>query len=135
MTSPVAARPIRGLHHLALVTADVPRAEAFYADLLGLPRLRRQEDEHGVRSVWLELGCGAFLALERAAAEGTLRVDTAPGLHCLSLGIERADRLRMKALLESAGHAALRETAFTFYVRDPDGVLIGISHYPDTYES
>ena len=122
-----------GLHHLALVTADVARAERFYADLLGLACLRRQEDAHGLRSVWLDLGGEAFLALERADLEGPLRTDAAPGLHCLSLSIARHDRIRVKEMLEDMGYPAVRETAFTFYVRDPDGILVGISHYPYAY--
>ena len=135
MTAEETTRPssVRGLHHLALVTADVARAERFYGDVLGLARVRRQEDERGLRSVWLDLGAEAFLALERADETGPLRTDAAPGLHCLSLAIARDDRLRVKKMLENTGHFAVRETAFTFYVRDPDGILIGISHYPDAY--
>lgn len=127
--------PIPGirLHHLALVTGDLLRSERFYADLLGLVRIRRQDDERGPRSIWLDLGGGAFLALERAEAPGPTRTDAAPGLHCLSLAVSRDDRVRVKKMLESAGHSTVRETTFTFYVRDPDGVLVGLSHYPDVY--
>lgn len=122
-----------GLHHLALVTADVARAEGFYRDLLGLPLLRRQEDARGLRSVWLSLGGAAFLALERADDAGPTRSDTAPGLHCLALGILAENRGETQAKLAAAGFPTERETAFTFYVRDPDGVLVGMSHYPDMY--
>lgn len=131
--TPPPQAPTLGLHHLALVTADVARAERFYAVTLGLPFVRRQEDERGLRSVWLDLGAGAFLALERADDEGPLRTDTAPGLHCLALKIAREDRVRVKKMLESTGYPVVRETAFTVYVRDPDGILVGISHYPDAY--
>ena len=33
-----------GLHHLAVVTADLARSEAFYAGVLGLPVIRRHDD-------------------------------------------------------------------------------------------
>ncbi len=48
------------------------RLEAFYTGVLGLPILRRWPvagDEKRDRSIWLDLGAGAFLALERADAE------------------------------------------------------------------
>jgi glyoxylase I family protein len=128
---------VKGLHHLALVTNDVGRAEAFYGALLGLPFLRRQEDERGLRSVWLSLAPAAdasqFLALERAEAVGPTRRDEAPGLHCLALGITLEERLPLQEKLHEAGHPTVRETAYTFYVRDPDGVLVGLSHYPVSY--
>lgn len=125
---------VRGLHHLALVTGDVGRAEAFYGALLGLPFLRRQEDDRGVRSVWLSLSpdgdASQFLALERAEQREPTRVDEAPGLHCLALGIAPDDRETLRTRLEEAGYPTVRETAYTFYVRDPDGVLVGFSHFP-----
>ena len=55
------------VHHLAVVVEDLGRAEAFYAGVLGLAVIRRWEDDRGSpRSVWLALGGGAFLAVERA---------------------------------------------------------------------
>jgi HSP20 family molecular chaperone IbpA len=35
------------------------------------------------------------------------------------------------ARLTDAGHPIEGETAFTLYVRDPDGTRVGLSHYPD----
>src|SRR5688572_20727804 len=59
--------PPAAVHHLALLVDDLPAAERFYRDVLGLPVLRRWPDaDGGERSVWLDLGGGAFLALERA---------------------------------------------------------------------
>lgn len=120
------------LHHLAVVVRDLDASERFYANVLGLPVVKRWQDAEGrPRSVWVELGQGAFLAIERAAAAGPLRSDEAPGLHCLALAIEPHERDAHRARLTAAGFPVERETAFTFYVRDPDGVLIGLSHYPE----
>ena len=120
------------LHHLAVVVADLPRAEAFYAGLLGLPVSRRGDDAHGLpRSVWVTLDDGSFLALERAGRPDPRRDDEAPGLHCLALGVARDERAAWQARLAAAGHPTVRETDYTFYVRDPDGNLVGLSHYPD----
>ncbi len=119
------------LHHLALVVADLHRAEAFYADVLGLPVIRRGDDEQGrPRSVWVDLGSG-FLALERAAQPEPRRDDRAPGLHCLAIAITKHQRKDWQDKLDRAGHPTVRETAYTFYVRDPDGVLVGFSHFPE----
>lgn len=119
-------------HHIALVVAELERAEAFYAGVLGLPVVRRWDDAAGApRSVWLALGPQAFLALERASAVGPTRVDGAPGLHCLALGIDAEARASVRARLHAAGVPIERESPFTLYVRDPEGVLVGLSHYPD----
>ena len=72
----------------------------------------------------------AFLAIELGEGALPRRVDAAPGLHCLALAIDPTDRVAVKNHLVHAGIAIERETAFTVYVRDPDGNVIGLSHYP-----
>ena len=120
-----------GAHHIAVVVRDLDRAESFYGRVLGLPVTQRWTDDAGApRSVWLDLGGGAFLAIERAATGGPVRSDEAPGLHCVALRVEPADRERWRTRLADAGHPIERETAFTLYTRDPDGTLVGLSHYP-----
>ncbi len=128
------------LHHLAVVVADLARAERFYVGVLGLPVDRRWDDDAGVhRSTWVRLG-DAFLALERASPPSRTtdtrtaeprRSDGAPGFHCVALRIERSAREQVRARLEAHGHRVERESAYTLYVRDPDGNLVGFSHWPD----
>lgn len=121
---------IRGTHHVAIVTAELGAAERFYLDVLGLPLKARHHRSDGVhRATWVELGEGTFLALE-LGEPGEGRKDAAPGLHCLALGIDRADRETWRDRLAAAGFPVERETAFTLYVRDPAGVLVGLSHHP-----
>jgi hypothetical protein len=120
------------VHHLAVVVRDLARAERFYADVLGMPVLRRWTDDAGApRSVWLGLGGDAFLAVERAASAEGGRRDEQPGWHCVALAIARAERAEVRARLEAAGHPIERASPFTLYVRDPDGNLVGLSHWPD----
>ncbi len=119
------------LHHAAVVVADLPRSEAFYVGVLGLPVLRRHSDGEGrPRSIWVGLGDG-FLAIERASAAAPRRADEAPGHHCLALAIPRGEREARRTMLREAGIAIERESPFSLYFRDPDGALLAFSHYPD----
>lgn len=119
------------VHHLAVVVRDLDAAEHFYSGVLGLPVQKRWDDPQGrPRSVWVELAHGAFLAIERAAAETPVRTDEAPGFHCLAFTIPSAEREPYRARLSAAGFPVERETPYTLYVRDPDHNLVAFSHYP-----
>jgi hypothetical protein len=74
---------------------------------------------------------GSFLAIERGDPRRARRDDRAPGWHCVALGIAAADRGAWRQRLEEAGYPVERETDYTLYVRDPDGQLVGLSHWPD----
>lgn len=124
---------LSGAHHVAIKVADLARAEAFYVGVLGLPVLRRwpASDGMGDRSLWLDLGADAFLALERAAGAQPAKSEDAPGIHLLALRIRRADRARWIATLAEAGHPIYQHTDYTIYVKDPEGNRIGLSHWGD----
>ena len=125
------ARPL-AVHHLAVLVRDLARAEAFYAGVLGLEVARRWTDEAGApRSVWLTLGGGAFLAVERADELAPPREPGSPGWHCVALGIARHEREAYRARLAAAGFPVERESPYTLYTRDPEGNLLGLSHYPE----
>jgi glyoxylase I family protein len=133
-------RPL-GVHHLAVVVRDLARAEAFYAGVLGLDVDRRWADAAGApRSVWLTLGGGAFLAIELAASATPPPPPDAPGpdggypqtpgWHCMALAITLDEREGFRARLAAAGFPVERESPYTIYTRDPEGNLVGLSHYP-----
>jgi catechol 2,3-dioxygenase-like lactoylglutathione lyase family enzyme len=107
------------IHHVAMRTLDLPRLEAFYAGVLGLSVLRR-DDARG--SVWLDLD-GAVLMLERAAP-GEPDVPQA-SLELLALAIDLSAREAFRAKL-----AVEAETTHTLYFRDPDGRRVALSSYP-----
>jgi glyoxylase I family protein len=121
------------VHHVAVKVADLARAEAFYVSVLGLPVLRRwpTADGQGERSLWLDLGQGAFLALERASDVETAKAEDLPGMHLLALAIARGDSAAWEARLAQAGFPVYQRTDFTLYVRDPEGNRIGLSHWPE----
>lgn len=119
------------VHHLAVVVRDLPRAERFYVSLLGLPIKQRWQDDAGApRSFWCELGQDAFLAVEKASDNMPAKADKTVGWHCLALSITPDQRGPLAEKLHAAGHPTVRETAYTFYVRDPDNNLVGFSSYP-----
>jgi glyoxylase I family protein len=125
-----------GVHHLAVKVADLTAAEAFYVGVLGLQVLRRWPSANGEqdRSVWLDLGMGAFLALERAEGEGNGKAEGEPGIHLLALRIGREEREGWVARLGREGYEVYQQTEFTIYVRDPEGNRVGLSHWPQRAE-
>jgi glyoxylase I family protein len=69
------------------------------------------------KSVWLDLD-GAILMLEKGRGGA--------GTHVLALRIAREERAAWANKLPIA-----KSTAYTIYTHDPDGNLVGLSHYPD----
>ncbi|MCA9658792.1 MAG: VOC family protein [Myxococcales bacterium] len=120
-----------GLHHLALRVDDLERAAAFYAGLLGLRELRRHVDEDGaLRAIWLDLGGdpedrrAPILMLERALRGAGAAAGSA---HVLALAVD--DLAAVARRLEDAGVTIDDRTAFTLFVRDPDGHRVGLSNF------
>ena len=118
------------VHHVAIKVVDLPCAELFYCGLLGLPVLRRWPMADGrERSLWLDLGGGAFLALERADVSSASNEEGASGIHLLALRIEWADRDAWLSKLAAANCPVYHQTDYTLYVRDPEGNRVGLSHW------
>ena len=119
------------VHHLAVKVRDLDRAEAFYAGVLQLTITRRHDDERGrPRSIWFGLGGTTFLAVERAERGEPVRFDDAPGWHCIALAIPLEEREAWRARLAEKGFPVEHETAYTLYVRDPEGAVVALSHHP-----
>lgn len=123
-----------GFHHLAVQLRDPARAIPFYRDVLGLEVLERYLRPDGsLRSVWMGLPGGGFLALEetpQSPAPAGFR-DPTPGWHLLALRIRAADRARIESHLAKHGVEVVHRSAWTLYVRDPEGNRIGLSHHPE----
>src|SRR3954454_7989546 len=127
---------IHGHHHLAVQVKDLPAAERFYVEVLGLQVLKRWPREDGgagERSVWLSVGSGdEFLALEACDAERPPAPFRDPhgGLHLLALKISRDDRQAWEQRLARLNVEIVHRTKWTLYVRDPEGNRLGLSHFP-----
>lgn len=115
------------VHHLALRTADLPRLEAFYRDLVGLP-LAPADGRRTDRSVWLLAGPTLVMLERREAGEPP----PPPGsMELVAFSVEPTDRTALEARLAGAGVVVEGRTDFTLYFRDPDGRRVGLSHFPD----
>jgi len=112
------------VHHLALRVADCQRAAAFYGGLLGLPELRRFEEQGIVRAVWLALEGGALMLERQLRGQGP---ETGSG-HVVSFAV--GELATWEKRLTEAGVAITDRTDLTLFVSDPDGHRVGLSVYP-----
>lgn len=125
---------VQGFHHVAIQARDVERVTAFYRDLLGFPELTRHLRPDGtLRSIWVGVPGGAFLAIEAVAdePEQTPFRHERPGLLMLAFRIPRADRSAAVQAFLRAGVHLEHETRWTLYVRDPEGNRVALSHHPE----
>lgn len=120
------------LHHVALGTRDVAALGAFYCALLQLNEVRRQHDEGGaLRSIWLDLA-GTLLMIERvdpAAAARPLVQGVGLGAFLLAFRATAEERVAFEARARALGAEVESRSAFTSYLRDPDGNRIAVSEY------
>ena len=109
------------VHHLALRVADCARSAAFYSGVLGFPEVRRFEEGDGVRSIWLRAG-DAILMLETALRGAG--PDAGSG-HVLVFAVDALPAWEER--LAAGGIAVDDRTAYTLYLRDPDGHRVGLT--------
>jgi catechol 2,3-dioxygenase-like lactoylglutathione lyase family enzyme len=110
------------LHHLAFRTRDLAALATFYGEMLGLEVVR----DASPHSLWLGLGGNAVLMIE-AAADGEPGIPAASmELMALRVSVEQKDAVAQRSR-DCGGFDG--ETAFTVYLRDPDGRRIGVSTY------
>lgn len=114
------------LHHVAIRAIDVAVVARFYRDVVGLAPLPCPRPD----AMWLRLG-GGTLMVEPARAGAVGSDDGEPGLFLLAFRIAPDERAVWRSRLRAAGVEIESESAFTIYVRDPEGNRVGLSHHPD----
>lgn len=123
------------LHHVAVGTHDVAALAAFYRALLEIEEARRHFDEAGsLRSIWLDLS-GTLLMIERAEPNAAARPrekGVALGAFLLAFRADTDGRRAFEARAEALGAAIEARSAYTSYLRDPDGNRIAVSVYEVT---
>lgn len=119
------------LHHIALVAQDVKKIADFY-ELLGFKRINEQQDESGMRSIWLEMG-EAILMIERAdmaVLKPTAGFhDRTPGYHLIAFRIQRKEKDAWMTRLSDLRIPIVYFTDYTMYLMDPERNRIGLSFY------
>ncbi len=124
---PSADRPpssARGVHHVALLSRDVPTTIAFYQGVLEFPltELFENRDFPGSTHFFFDLGHGNALAffdfpgLDLGGYEEVLG-----GLHHLAISVEPSRWAHLRTTLEAAGVEYTEESGASLYFNGPDG--------------
>jgi hypothetical protein len=104
----------------------------FYCRLLGSGEQCRHSDDRGeLRSIWLDL-CGTLLMIERADAGADARGPVRGvglGAFLLAFKAPAGERGAFEARAAELGAIVESRSAYTSYLRDPDGNRIAISEY------
>ena len=117
------------INHIALKVGDLNVCEEFYSGLLGLPVVKRLNDDHGsIRSVWLKAG-GVTLMLEKREKRGGLENPDGAGWHLVALDIAKEERETWKKKLSAAGVKISNESEFSLYFKDPEGNRVALSSF------
>ncbi len=120
------ASSARGVHHVALLVADVERTIAFYQGILEFPltEIFENRDYGGSTHFFFDIGNGNGLAFFDLPG-----LDLAPyeevfgGLHHLAISVEPDRWARLRTNLEAAG-VACQQVDTSLYFRDPDGARL-----------
>ncbi|MPY94971.1 MAG: VOC family protein [Acidimicrobiia bacterium] len=133
---PGAERPAssaRGVHHVALLSADVERTVRFYQDLLEFPltEVFENRDYRGSTHFFFDIGNGNALAFfDMPGLDLGPYAEVLGGLHHLAISVapERWARLAGKLTAAGVQHAVVGGSML--YFRDPDGARLELISEP-----
>ena len=114
----------RGLHHAAVLCADVERTIRFYQDLLEFPLtdIFENRDYQGSNHFFFDIGNGNLLAFfDFPGLDLGPYAEVLGGLHHMAISVEPAKWERLKGKLDQAGVPYQMESGTSIYFRDPDG--------------
>ncbi len=117
----------RGVHHVALLSADVERTIEFYQGMLEFPLLEifENRDYPGSSHFFFDLGHGNALAFfDFPGLELGPYAEVLGGLHHVAISVE-PDRWRhLRDKLDEAGVDYAIHSEVSMYFRDPDGARV-----------
>ncbi len=127
------ASSARGVHHLALICADVEATVRFYQDLLEFPLtdMFENRDYQGSTHFFFDIGNGNGLAFFDLPG-----LDLGPyrevlgGLHHLAISVEPERWAHLKGKLDAAGIEYAHIDGSSIYFPDPDGVRLELISDP-----
>jgi catechol 2,3-dioxygenase-like lactoylglutathione lyase family enzyme len=123
----------RGVHHVAVLAADVERTVRFYQDLLEFPLtdLFENRDYQGSTHFFFDIGNGNALAFfDFPGLDLGPYAEVLGGLHHLALSVPPDRWARLKAKLDDAGIEYQHVDGSSLYFRDPDGTRIELISDP-----
>ncbi len=117
----------RGIHHVALLSADVERTVRFYQGVLEFPltEIFENRDYKGSNHFFFDVGHGNLLAFfDLPGLDLGPYAEVLGGLHHLAFSVEPDTWARLKANLVQAGVDYHEQSGTSVYFRDPDGARI-----------
>jgi glyoxylase I family protein len=125
----------RGVHHLALICADLERTIRFYTEVLGFPlvELFQNRDLPSSTHFFFDIGHGNFLAFFDFPEHPMPPAQEAiGGMHHVAISVPDDQFEAIRARLQERGIVNLgpEEVEDSLYFRDPDGALLEITRDP-----
>ena len=117
----------RGIHHTALISADVERTINFYQDLLEFPltELIENRDYPGSSHFFFDLGNNNLLAFfDFPGLDIGPYAEVLGGLHHVAISVEPERWRHLVDKLRQAGIEHAVHSEVSVYFRDPDGARI-----------
>ena len=127
------ASAARGLHHVAVLCADVERTIRFYQDLLEFPltEIVGNRDYEGSNHFFFDIGRGNLLAFfDFPGLDLGPYAEVLGGLHHVAISVEPERWSRLRSKLDSAGVPYQSESGTSIYFRDPDGTRVELIAEP-----
>jgi catechol 2,3-dioxygenase-like lactoylglutathione lyase family enzyme len=121
------ASSARGLHHVAVLSADVERTVRFYQDVLEFPltEIFENRDYKGSNHFFFDIGNGNLLAFfDFPGLDLGPYAEVLGGLHHIAISVEPDRWERLKKNLDAAGVPYQSESRTSVYFRDPDGTRL-----------
>ena len=121
------ASSARGVHHVALLCADVERTVKFYQEVLEFPltEIFENRDYKGSNHFFFDIGNGNLLAFfDFPGLNLGPYAEVLGGLHHIAISVEPQRWERLRANLDAAGVAYQLESGTSVYFRDPDGARL-----------
>jgi len=114
----------RGLHHAALLCADVERTIRFYQDILEFPLtdIFENRDYKGSNHFFFDIGNGNLLAFfDFPGLDLGDYAEVLGGMHHLAISVEPERWTQLRDKLRAAGVASEELSGSSLYFRGPDG--------------
>ena len=117
----------RGVHHVALLCADVERTICFYQGVLEFPltEIFENRDYKGSNHFFFDVGNGNLLAFfDLPGLDLGAYAEVLGGLHHLAICVEPEKWARLQGNLDQAGVDYQKKSGTSVYFRDPDGARL-----------